>query len=334
VAVTMKDVAALAGVSPKTVSNVINGYQYVTGRTRDAVLAAIDELGYRVNLSARSLRSGRTGMIMLALPDLTHPFFAELAGRVIREAAPRGMRILITQTNGTREEEEQVLAGFSPSLADGLIFSPLVLGPPDRPLFAVDYPLVTLGEWIPDDALDRVATRDEEAAFAATSLLIAGGARRIVAIGAYDDWPGGSSALRMQGYRRALAESGIEVRDELVVERRDWHRSDGVSAVIELLDAGVAFDGIFALNDSLALGALFALRSRGIAVPRDVGVVGYDDVDEAKYSEPPLTTIHTNTDEIARLALDSITMQLGAEAAPTGSIVRAGFELIRRGSTP
>lgn len=147
-AATMHDVAAVAGVSIKTVSNVINGYPYIRAETRARVEAAIEQLGYRVNLTARSLRRGRTGMIGLAVPELRLPYFAELADSVIRAADVRGVVVLIEQTSGSRERELEVLHGPRRHLTDGLIFSPLALGPQDHDEFAVDVPIVLLGERI------------------------------------------------------------------------------------------------------------------------------------------------------------------------------------------
>jgi DNA-binding LacI/PurR family transcriptional regulator len=133
----MHDVAALAGVSVKTVSNVVNGYQYIRPTTRAKVEAAIGELGYRINITARNLRQGRTGMIGLAVPELSLPYFAELADSVIRAAEDVRLTVLIEQTGGARARELEVLSGQRRHLTDGLIFSPLDLGEHDKALFDV-----------------------------------------------------------------------------------------------------------------------------------------------------------------------------------------------------
>ncbi|WP_456847225.1 LacI family DNA-binding transcriptional regulator, partial [Cellulomonas sp. P5_C6] len=143
-AVTMHEVAARAGVSIKTVSNVVNGYQYIRPATKERVEAAIAELGYQVNISARNLRRGRTGIIGLAVPELSLPYFAELADSVIRAAEARGLTVLIEQTGSVRERELEVLSGQRRHLTDGLIFSPLELGPQDADALRVDFPMVLL----------------------------------------------------------------------------------------------------------------------------------------------------------------------------------------------
>src|SRR3954452_2600169 len=141
-AATLHDVAHLAGVSIKTVSNVINDYPHIRPATRERVEAAIAELGYQPNLSARSLRSGRTGVISLALPELSLSYFAELADSVIKAAERRGLTVLLEQTGGDRERELDMLHSARRSLSDGLLFSPLGLGQEDAGLVSVPYPLV------------------------------------------------------------------------------------------------------------------------------------------------------------------------------------------------
>src|SRR5690606_6004357 len=145
---TLHDVARLAGVSIKTVSNVVNNYPHVRPSTRDKVLAAIEELDYRPNLSARGLRSGRTGVIGLAIPELRQNYFAELADSIIRAADARGIGVVIDQTSATREGEIAALSGERLRLTDGVLFSPERLGQEDVALLDVSYPLVLLGERI------------------------------------------------------------------------------------------------------------------------------------------------------------------------------------------
>jgi DNA-binding LacI/PurR family transcriptional regulator len=204
----MQDVAARAGVSIKTVSNVVNGYPYIRTGTKQRVEDAIAELGYRVNITARSLRQGRTGMIGLAVPELSVPYFAELADSVIRAADAHGIVVLIEQTGATRERELDVLTGERRHLTDGLIFSPVALGPEDRDLLVVDYPMVLLGERIFDGPADHVTMSNVDAARAATRHLVAAGRRRIVLLGAHPGETMGSALLREQGYRSGGAGPG------------------------------------------------------------------------------------------------------------------------------
>jgi DNA-binding LacI/PurR family transcriptional regulator len=176
---TLHDVARRAGVSIKTVSNVINDYPHIRPATRSRVEEAIAELGYTPNLTARSLRSGRTGAIALAVPDLALNYFAELAGAVIAEAESAGFAVLVEQTGGDRAREVELLQSPRRKLTDGLIFSPRGMGQEDAARLDVPYPLVLLGERIFDERVDHVTMRNVEAARAATDYLLASGRRRI-----------------------------------------------------------------------------------------------------------------------------------------------------------
>lgn len=330
--VTMHDVAKLAGVSVKTVSNVVNDYPHIRPTTREKVEKAIAELGYKMNIAARNLRQGRTGIIGLALPELSLPYFAELADSVIRAAEARGVVVLIEQTGADRQHELDVLTSERRQLTDGLIFSPLALGPDDTEALKVDYPLVVLGERIFGGDWDHVTMNNVEAARAATQHLIDQGRRRIAVIGTHAGEPMGSAALRQLGYQAALAANGIPMDPALVIEGGLWHRATGADCTSRLLDSGVKVDAIFGLNDALALGALHTLHDRRISVPDEIAVIGFDDVEEATYSSPTLSTISPGREQIAATAVDQLLARIGGDAEPFTRVV-ADFELIAREST-
>ena len=303
-ATTLHDVATLAGVSIKTVSNVVNHYEHIRPSTREKVLKAIAELDYKPNLSARSLRSGRTGVIGLALPELSLSYFAELADAIIQAAERRHLVVLIEQTaGGDRSREIEMLSSPRLQLTDGLIFSPLGMGAEDVALLDVPYPIVLLGERIFGGPTDHVTMRNVEAAKAATQHLLDLGRKRIAVIGTHDGESMGSAALRLQGYREALDEAGIEFDEGLLAPAGLWHRLNGAEAMRALLASGVHFDAVFGLNDTLALGAMRVLQEAGRRIPEDVAVIGFDGLDEAKYSLPTLSTIDPGRDEIADTAV-------------------------------
>jgi DNA-binding LacI/PurR family transcriptional regulator len=337
---TLHDVAALANVSIKTVSNVVHDYQHVRPATRERVLAAIKELGYQPNLSARGLRSGRTGVIGLALPELSQSYFAELADSVIRAAEKRSLVVLIEQTGGgDREREIAMLSSPRLQLTDGLIFSPLGMGMEDRELLAVPYPLVLLGERIFGGPVDHVTMKNVEAARAATRHLLERGRRRIAVVGAGEGEDVSSASLRLRGYREALEEAGVPYDERLVVPAPEWHRLDGARAMRDMLAAGVAFDAVFGLNDTLALGALRALQEAGVRVPADVALIGFDGLDETQYSLPALSTVDPGRDEIADTAVRVLVERIEGRGAAKGSGAPepreylADFRLIEREST-
>lgn len=169
----MREVAALAGVSVKTVSNVVNDYPHIRHATRARVEDAIDALGYHVNETARGLRRGRTGAIGLTIPELGVPYFAELANSVVNAANARGLSVLIELTGGDRERELEVITRPRNSLVDGLIFSPLGLGMEDKQRLETDYPIVLLGERIFGGPTDHVTMANVDGARLATEFLLA-----------------------------------------------------------------------------------------------------------------------------------------------------------------
>ena len=330
---TLRDVARVAGVSFKTVSNVVNHHPHVAEPTRLRVLAAIEQLGYRPNQSARSLRSGRTGAIGLAVPELSLAYFAELADEVITVADRHDVVVLIEQTGGDPRREREVLSGPRRQLTDGLLFSPLGLGNEDAGVLDVDFPLVLLGERIFDGPVDHVTMENVAGARAATEHLIALGRRRIAVLGAHEGEVIGSAGLRLSGYREALAAHGIPFDDALVVDSGPWHRANGAEAARILLDRDVAVDAVFALNDELALGALRVFGERGVRVPADIAVIGFDDVDEGRYSFPSLSTVDPGRREIARLAVDLLLEGIAASDRGPRRELRSAYRIVSREST-
>jgi DNA-binding LacI/PurR family transcriptional regulator len=334
VAVTLHHVAQAAGVSIKTVSNVINDYPHIREETRERVLAAISELGYQPNLSARGLRSGRTGAISLIIPDLKNAYFAELADAVMRAAAKHDLVVMIQQSAGIRERELEVLHGPRMRMVDGILFSVLALGQEDAPLVDIPTPLVLLGERIFNGPADHVTMQNVAASRAATEHLISLGHRRILAFGAHENEVIGSAGLRLTGYKQALAAAGIPYSDDLVVDVGNWHRADGADAMRAALQAGLSFDGVVAFNDSIALGAVRVLQERGIRVPEDVSVIGFDDIDETRYSLPSLSTVDPGREEIAETAVRVLLERI---ADPDKTIppreFEASFRIVEREST-
>lgn len=338
---TMADVARHAGVSVKTVSNVLNGYPYIRDTTRTRVLAAVDELGYEINVTARIFRSGRSGVVGLAVPELGQPYFGELADEILAAARAQDLQVLIQPTGFTREGELAALREPRRGLIDGLLFSPAALEQSDAGLLDdLGYPLVLLGEQMFSPHVDHVTMRNVEGARAATDLLLDVGRRRIAVVGMLHAETAGSAALRFAGYREALGARGIEVDTRLLGWADDgWHRDNGARAMADVLDSGVAVDGVVAFNDALAIGAMYELQVRGLAIPDDVAVVGFDDIGDARYSVPTLTTVDPGRREIARVAVDLLSRRVrerldAGDGREAPVLHRAGMRIVERGSTP
>jgi DNA-binding LacI/PurR family transcriptional regulator len=332
-AVSMSDVAALAGVSARTVSNVVSGYVHVRAETRERVQRAIDELNYRPNMSARNLRRGRSGIIALAVPEIAAPYFAELADLVQRESRSRGFTLLVDQTGADREQEMLVLDGYRSHLIDGLILSPMAVTVEDLRTQNIDLPTVLLGERIHHGGHMHVAVDNVAAAREATAHLVSLGRRRIAAVGVDPRTDSlGPAQRRLEGYRTALQEAGLPLADELAVTTDGWFRKSGYVAVDALLKGGTAVDALFCFNDVLALAAIRAIIDNGLRVPEDIAVVGWDDIEESSYSAPSLTTIRPDKSAIVRVALEGLLSQIEGEKRPAEEVV-CDYTLVVRESS-
>lgn len=331
-AVSMHDVARAAGVSQRTVSNVVNDYAYVRPETRQRVLDAMAELGYVPNAAARSLRAGRTGLIALVVPDFRARIFADLAGPVVREAEALGYTVLIELTESERERELKVLTGSRNQLTDGAIMMALALRPEDGRRRRPGYPVVLVGDEALEGDVQHVAIPNREASRAVVRHLAARGRRRLMLLG-YNPAEHQTGRMRWRGFLEGLAEAGLAAHEELLVEA-GWTRAEGQRAIEEHLDAGRAMpDAIFAMNDSLALGALRALQERGVRVPEEVALVGFDDVEEARYSTPSLTSVSPDVEALARNAVAMLHEQISGRPGGREPRIVVDFRLEVRESS-
>ena len=329
---TMRDVAALAGVSIKTVSNVLNDYPYIRPETRERVTKAIRQLDYRVNLQAKQLKQGRTNMVGLAVPDLRVPYFAELADSVMQLAETRGVTVILEQTGRSAEHDRAVLGSQRLRMTDGLLCAPLGLDPDELASLGVDYPLVLLGDRTFGATVDHVTMANVAGAREVVAHLASRGRRRIAVLGARPGEVMGSAALRLSGYQEGLNEAGLVFDPDLVGAAHEWRYSTGVAAMEQVLDRGTPFDAVFAFSDALAIGAMHALRSRGLRIPEDVAVAGFDNIAAGEVSAPPLTTVDGGRQEIAQTALDLLLARInGDKGAP--QTLTARHHLIVRDST-
>jgi DNA-binding LacI/PurR family transcriptional regulator len=329
----LKDVAALAGVSVKTVSNVVNDYAYVRAETRSRVQQVIADLGYLPNPAARRLRNGRSGVIAFAVPELDVPYFSELAHHIVHAAVAKGWTVLVDETGGVPARERIVASGIRAHLIDGAILSPLSLNVADVADRISATPMVLLGERLGSGPADHVAIDNRSAAQEATTHLIAAGRRRIAVIGSQRAPFGHTARLRLAGYRAALTAAGLRYDPALVVGSRLWRRSAGMDGARRLLELDQRPDAVFCLNDLLALGAMRTFAEFGVGVPDDVAVVGFDDIEESRYSTPTLTTMSPDKRAIAQCAVDRLAMRLEEGVrSPSEEIIVAATLKVRESS--
>lgn len=333
-AAKLKDVAERAGVSVRTVSNVVNNAPAVAPATRERVLRAVEELGYRPNLAARNLRQGRTGLIGLSIPEIHSPYFGELAGLLVEAAQQRGWTVLIEQTGGRSDRERRLAEGADGHSLDGLITSPWSTSPEELSRHAGGLPLVVLGERDPHGVADHVAIDNVTAAREVTDHLLSLGRRRIAALGVQPHLSNGTAELRLRGLHGALADAGLPTDPVLEMPVGSLHREEGFQAMELLLDRPVRPDAVFCFTDELALGAVRAILRRGLRVPEDIAVAGFDDIEDGRYTTPSLTTVAPDKEQIAASALQCLADRVyGRLRDLPGRQVRARHRLTVREST-
>lgn len=329
--VTMSDVARLAGVSKMTVSNVVNNRPGVSDPVRRRVLEAIQRSGYRLNVNARTLKAGRTGVIGLAVPEVDRPYYGMLAAHVIAAAKERGFHVAVEQTGAAAEGEAQAIAQSHKLQFDGLILSAVALDPRDQGQAWGDFPIVMLGERDFGASIDHVGMANEAGTRAATAHLIARGCERIAIVTGHSLEGVHVVSRRYRGYAEALEAAGLAV-DPALVALSGMQMEHGREAVHRLRKAGADFDAVVAVTDTVAQGVLRGLADAGLRCPEDVRVVGFDDVPEAAYLVPALTTVAPDHRWMAERAVALIAARLDDPARPPEEHT-APWRLVEREST-
>ncbi|HJW89283.1 MAG: hypothetical protein A2Z16_12930 [Chloroflexi bacterium RBG_16_54_18] len=295
--VTRDEVALKAGVSPATVSYVVNnGPRPVSPETQQKVLAAIQELGYKPNAVARSLRLQKTSTIGLILPDTHNPFFAEVVRGVEKVAFERGFSVILCHSDYSLNQEIHYVDVLHTERVAGVLWFPATDDPAPAHLLA-DYeiPLVILDRVVPGIQALSIVADNFRGAYLAVEHLIQLGHRRIGCIARPSDLS--HSQERVRGYRAALLDHGISVDNDLLI-RGGFRMEDGRTATYRLLELAPAPSAIFTYNDFMAIGALRAAHELGLEVPEDLSIVGFDDIPQSAFTIPSLTTVRQSKQEM------------------------------------
>jgi LacI family transcriptional regulator len=298
---TISDVARRARVTTATVSNVITQRVPVSAKTRARVLQAIEELGYRPNLVARGLAQGKTSTLALVVPTISNPFFAEVVEEVERVADLHDYQLLLSMTHQSPEEGKRHLERMASRWVDGFIVMGMAADISDVQALKDAGKEVVLCVWNQDPRAQSLPSVDIDFRLAgelATQHLLACGHRRIATILEEPvQW------TRRQGFQAALAEAGLSTPPDYICQGDSSFESgfQGARALLALPEPPTA---IFAGNDWMALGAIEAITNQGLSVPRDLSVVGVDDISQAAHAHPPLTTISIPKREMARAATE------------------------------
>ncbi len=307
---TIADVARHAGVSVATVSHVMNRTRHVEPQTAERVRTAISALHYSPNTLARSLRRGETKTIGLLLPDNSNPFFASVARQIEDAGFVAGYTVILCNSDGNAEKEERYLQVLMAKQIDGLIFA----GSSDhaRVFSSPGVPAVLIDREIQSVNVDSVLVDHDHGGYLAGRHLIGLGHEKIGVIGGPSD--SSSSPARLRGFARALQEAGVDLSADAIVDS-DYHFAGGRTAMERLMAQAPGITALFACNDLMAMGALTVLRGRGLRVPDDMSMIGFDDIPYAVTTWPPLTTIAQPVEKIGTLAVSLLLERLAEPAA-------------------
>lgn len=306
--VTRDDVARLAGTSTAVVSYVINnGPRPVAPATRERVLAAIKQLGYRPDRVAQAMASRRTDLIGLIVPDARQPFFGEMSHAVEQAAAERGKMVLVGNSDYLHEREIHYLRAFLGMRVSGLILVSQGLGETAAAeIEAWDARIVLLHERTESVNEFAVVTDDIGGAQLAVRHLLEHGYPYVACVGGTDATPivGDPVTDHVEGWRRAMREAGLETEGRLF--KAPYNRYDAYQVGLELLAGPDRPPALFCATDDQAIGILRAARELRIDVPGELAVAGFDDVKEAGLTDPPLTTVASDRQAMARAAVDLV----------------------------
>lgn len=327
--VTIKDVAKAAGVSITTVSRIINKVEGFTNEeTKNRVLKVIKELNYKPNSLARSLVTKRTNTIGLILPDITNPFFPTIAKSIEKRLNLRGYSLILCNSYDDKENEENYLRILRDKCVDGIIASSAYIDDHNEVIEDYNLPIVFIDRKCNEDIKYGVFAENIKGAYLATEHLIKLGHRRIGCVIGENGI--NTTAERLDGYIQALQDNNISV-DEDIIKSSQYSISGGYEAGKELLEKS-DITAIFAQDDLIACGVYKVAKEKKIRIPKDLSVVGFDDIDMVELLEPPLTTIRQNTKDMGNLAVDML-MKLLDNKELESNIVTIPTNLVLRKST-
>ncbi len=325
---TIKEIAELAGVSTATVSKILNGKDKdISEATRKNVLDIVEREGYIPNGIAKSLRIKNTKTIGIIMPDVMNLFFSELARGVEDAAEKKGYSVILCNSDNKESKEEKYIQILQEKMVDGIILTASE-NSVKRSLRRRKIPMVLLDRDIStDEKVGRITVDNEEGTYNATKLLIEKGCKNIGFISSNKTTK--SSAQRLQGYENAILESKINF-DKNKIFLQNYTIETGYKGTVSLLEK-TNIDGICCGNDLIAIGAIKALKERGIKIPQDVKVIGFDDISISKYMDPPLTTIRQPIYEMGEEAVGMLIDVINNKEMEMSKVLKT--ELIVRETT-
>jgi LacI family transcriptional regulator len=324
---TISDVAKKSGVSTTTVSHILNGTRYVSPEVKKRVLDVIDELGYQPNSLAQSLRKKETHTLGLILPDSVNLYFAEIQSGVEKAAFENGYTVILCNSEGDEEKEKLYVNVLRNKRVDGILF----ISTSNRTKLQLDEksPIVLIDRDLPEHEVDFVTADNFEGGYLATHHLVSLGHQRIACItGPEGIMPSGR---RIAGYRKALEEASIQIDAELICAG-DFHAASGKAATERFLSLPNPPTAIFTFNDLMAVGAIQAAAESKLVIPKDLALVGFDDIELASFLQPPLTTIRQPKQEMGRLAVEMLLARIRNHDLPINKVTLPVSLILRKSS--
>ncbi|MFF9377852.1 LacI family DNA-binding transcriptional regulator [Streptomyces griseoluteus] len=305
---SIKDVAAAAGVSVATVSRVLNAHPSVSAEARSRVLAAVAELGYRPNAVARSLRTDQTHALGLIISDVLNPYFTELARSVEEEARALGYSVIIGNADERPDLQDHHIRTLLDRRIDGLLVSPADgASPLLQDAARGGTPMVFVDRWVPDLDVPVVRSDGRAAVRELVAHLYALGHRRLAIIAGPGSTTTGSE--RVEAFREAMADHGLDLPDAYTGQG-DFQAASGRRVTEGFLDLPEPPEAVFAADNLMALGALDAIRARGLRVPEDIALAAFDDIPWFVHTDPPVTAIAQPTGELGRAAVRALVARI------------------------
>ncbi len=313
---SMNDVAKRAGVSIATVSRVLNNSESVNEETRMKILKAIKELKYQPSRVAKRLRSktGAGNLLGVLIPDIQNPFYVDVLRGIEDVAYQNNYVIIMCNFSQDEKKEAMYLEILESEAIDGLIAAPANEDDPRvKKIVRNGLPVVCVDRGLKGMDVDVVWVNNEESAYQAVSYMIEKGYKRIAHIGGLPTIP--SSRLRLDGYRKALEDHGIQIDDSLIVQGDSSYVS-GIQYTTQLLDLTTPPDAIFTGNNLITLGALEVINGRKLQIPGDIAVLGFDDMNWSNALNPPLTAVRQPAYEIGKRAGELLIQRINDPKRP------------------
>lgn len=300
---TMKDIARIAQVSTSTVSHVINGTRFVSDEMREKIMAVVRELNYQPSALARSFKLKKTQTIGMLVTASNNPFFAEVVAAVEGYCAENDYNLILANTNGDSQRLQSSLQMLIQKQVDGLLLMSTETHLAEQLSLEISIPAVVMDWWPTALSADKILEDSELGGYLATQYLLEQGHRKIGIITGNLQKP--LALNRLNGYKKALSEAQVPLNPHWIVESH-FDFEGGIIGMEKLLQQKERPTAVFACSDTIAVGAYQTLWKHQLSVPKDMSIIGYDNIDLAQYLAPPLTTVHQPKIELGKLAVETL----------------------------